>query len=110
MPPHASLSRSAQSSRARPSRSPGRRARLHPGDDAAHARRDQRPDRLCVALCEEQGDRPGQVCRHRARLSTCGAHALPEAQGGEKRAPTKERVRERLETFPLMHLPDYVHI
>ena len=42
--------------------------------------------------------------------STCGAHALPEAQGGEKRAPTKERVRERLETFPLMLLPDYVHI
>jgi len=40
--------------------------------------------------------------------STCGAHALPEAHGGDKRLPTKEWVRERLAAFPLMHLSEYV--
>ena len=39
---------------------------------------------------------------------TCGREALPEALGGQTRAPTGEWVRQRLADFPLMHLPEYV--
>ena len=37
----------------------------------------------------------------------CGAGALPEAHGGEKRPPTADWVAERLANFPRMGLPAY---
>ena len=40
--------------------------------------------------------------------ATFGKANLPEAHGGDKRAPTGQWVDERLANFPKMGLPAYV--